>query len=44
MSQPINFANCAKSFDHAFKSDAELLACTIATGNPVGVVTMSILL
>ena len=35
-------ANSRKIFTHAFKSDVQLLQCTIATGLPAGVVTMSI--
>ena len=35
-------ANSLNKLTHAFKSDVQLLQCTIATASPVGVVTRSI--
>ena len=39
---PKHSANSANSPTHAFRSDVQLLQCTIATGSPAGVVTISI--
>ena len=38
---PIREANWSKRFTHAFRSEVQLLQCTMATGNPSGVVTRS---
>ena len=40
--QPRASANCRSSPAHASMSDEQLLQCTMATGRPAGVVTMSI--